>query len=241
MSQISGKLVTARSVPHPRYFLTMKQWRGTWLRRIEVTGGPQLIKRSKRVSFKLTRMQIMIKSLKLTLIKWNRLLVDRFRRVFPRSFIKCANQHSDKAIPLSKAKDVFISNNWPLSIDSCLIGSCTNSSYEDMTKASSIAQQASSRGIKAQSKFFVTPGSEQIRATTERDGQISSLSSVGGIVLANACGPCIGQWNRSEQNKESNVILSSFNRNFRSRNDGNLNTMNFLASPEVSPFNFDFH
>lgn len=102
-----------------------------------------------------------------------------------------------------------------------------------MSRAASIAKQASDRGLKAKTSFLVTPGSEQIRATIERDGITSVFSDVGGIVLANACGPCIGQWKRTQEEQTDNIILTSFNRNFKARNDGNSKTMNFLGSPEV--------
>lgn len=139
----------------------------------------------------------------------------------------------DHAIPLSKIKDVAAAKKWPTKIESALIGSCTNSSYEDMSRAASIAQQAIDKNVQAKSEFLVTPGSEQIRATVERDGQTEALTAIGGKVLANACGPCIGMWKRTEKQGEDNVILTSFNRNFKGRNDGNAKTMNFLASPEV--------
>lgn len=123
---------------------------------------------------------------------------------------------------------------WPTDIKVALIGSCTNSSYEDMTRAASIAKQALEKGVKAKSQFVVTPGSEQIRATMERDGLDKPLSALGGTVLANACGPCIGQWKRQDVEKgEKNTIVSSYNRNFTGRNDGNPSTHAFVASPEV--------
>lgn len=143
----------------------------------------------------------------------------------------------DKSIPLSKLKQVASENGWSPQVRAALIGSCTNSSYEDMSRASSLAKQAIASGIKAKANFFVTPGSEQIRATIERDGQSKVFQQAGATVLANACGPCIGQWNRKDvEDGEENVIVSSFNRNFRARNDGNAKTMNFLASPEVQHF-----
>lgn len=121
----------------------------------------------------------------------------------------------------------------PVELSAALIGSCTNSSYADMARCASLAQQARDRGMKVKSSFDVTPGSEQVRATVERDGIQQILTDVGGRVLANACGPCIGQWNRKELQGEDNVILTSFNRNFRGRNDGNSKTWNLLASPEI--------
>lgn len=121
----------------------------------------------------------------------------------------------------------------PDAIATALIGSCTNSSYEDMSRAAGIAEQARARGLKAAVPLLVTPGSEQIRATIERDGQMRSLQAVGGVVLANACGPCIGQWRRSAEAERPNTIVSSYNRNFPGRNDGRTTTQNFLASPEL--------
>ena len=117
-------------------------------------------------------------------------------------------------------------------ISVALIGSCTNSSYEDMSRAADVARQALGRGLKAAASFMVTPGSEQIRATIERDGQMQSLTDIGGVVLANACGPCIGQWRRAAVDG-ANTIVTSFNRNFPRRNDGQETTMNFIASPEI--------
>ncbi|KAF9435343.1 aconitate hydratase [Entomortierella beljakovae] len=140
----------------------------------------------------------------------------------------------DLATPLSKFADVVRKNGWKDEVKVGLIGSCTNSSYEDMDRVTSLAKQAVERGIKSKAGFFITPGSEQIRATIERDGQTGVLEKVGGVVLANACGPCIGQWTRDDlDKKEENAILTSFNRNFKSRNDGNATTMNFLTSPEL--------
>ncbi|KDN47571.1 aconitate hydratase [Tilletiaria anomala UBC 951] len=121
----------------------------------------------------------------------------------------------------------------PIELSAALIGSCTNSSYADMARCASLAKQAKERGMKVVTSFDVTPGSEQVRATIERDGIEQDLLDVGARVLANACGPCIGQWNRKELQGKSNVILTSFNRNFRGRNDGNSKTMNMLASPEI--------
>lgn len=114
-----------------------------------------------------------------------------------------------------------------------LIGSCTNSSYEDMNRAASVAKQALENGVKAKSLFTITPGSEQVRATIERDGLIDTFEKIGGQVLANACGPCIGQWNRQDLKEGKNSIITSFNRNFTSRNDGNPETHAFVASPEM--------
>lgn len=120
------------------------------------------------------------------------------------------------------------------SISVALIGSCTNSSYEDMSRAASLAEQAKSRGVRAKIPLLVTPGSEQIRGTIERDGQMDSLRDIGATVLANACGPCIGQWSRPElDGDEQNTIVTTFNRNFPGRNDGHRNTLNFIGSPEM--------
>ncbi|KAI9255919.1 aconitate hydratase [Helicostylum pulchrum] len=139
----------------------------------------------------------------------------------------------DLSTPLSKFKDFIAENGWKDDLTSALIGSCTNSSYQDMSRAASMAKQATDAGVDIKSQFLVTPGSEQIRATIERDGQQHVFENAGGQVLANACGPCIGQWKRTEKKGEENAILTSFNRNFRSRNDGNSQTMNFLAAPEI--------
>lgn len=140
----------------------------------------------------------------------------------------------DLARPISKLAEDVKNNNYLDNISVALIGSCTNSSYEDMSRAASLAKQAQSKGIKAKIPLLVTPGSEQIRATIERDGQIDSLKSIGATVLANACGPCIGQWSRPELKQgEQNTIVTSYNRNFPGRNDGKRETMNFIASPEL--------
>ncbi|KFH41078.1 putative aconitate hydratase-like protein [Hapsidospora chrysogenum ATCC 11550] len=141
----------------------------------------------------------------------------------------------DFATPLSKFKDVAREKQWPEALSAGLIGSCTNSSYEDMTRVESLLKQAADAGLKPASDFYVTPGSEQIRATLERDGTLETIESAGGILLSNACGPCIGQWKRQDgvTKGTKNAILTSYNRNFAGRNDGNPETMNFLASPEV--------
>lgn len=140
----------------------------------------------------------------------------------------------DKATPISKLKKEAIKNNWPLKIEVGLIGSCTNSSYEDISKAVSIARQAVEKGLKAKSTFTVTPGSEQVRYTIDRDGFIDALNEIGAKVFANACGPCIGQWKRQNSEKqERNTIVHSFNRNFSKRADGNPNTHAFVTSPEL--------
>ena len=125
-------------------------------------------------------------------------------------------------------------NKWPLEISSALIGSCTNSSYEDITRAASVARFAASKGLKAKTELLITPGSEQIRATIERDGLLADLEAIGATVLANACGPCIGQWERSKDiTDKTNTIVSSFNRNFPKRNDGSANTLSFVTSPDT--------
>jgi len=140
----------------------------------------------------------------------------------------------DLAWPLSKFAEAVEKNGWPEKLSAGLIGSCTNSSYEDISRSASIAKQALEKGLKAKTYFLITPGSEQIRYTIERDGFIEIFEKIGGTVLANACGPCIGQWQRSDIGKdEPNSILTSFNRNFAKRNDGNPNTHAFVASPEI--------
>ncbi|KAI9772558.1 MAG: Aconitate hydratase mitochondrial [Candelina submexicana] len=140
----------------------------------------------------------------------------------------------DLATPISKFKEAVDENKWPSELKVGLIGSCTNSSYEDMSRAASIAQDALDHGVKAKSTFTVTPGSEQIRATIERDGQLQTLEEFGGMVLANACGPCIGQWDRRDVKKgEPNSIISSYNRNFTGRNDANPATHAFVTSPDL--------
>ncbi|KAF5683115.1 aconitate hydratase mitochondrial [Fusarium circinatum] len=141
----------------------------------------------------------------------------------------------DLATPLSKFKEVVKEQDWPQVLSAGLIGSCTNSSYEDMTRVESLLKDAKKAGLKPAADFYITPGSEQIRATLERDGTLETFQEAGGIVLSNACGPCIGQWKRQDgvEKGTSNAILTSYNRNFRGRNDGNPDTMNFLASPEI--------
>jgi aconitate hydratase len=125
-------------------------------------------------------------------------------------------------------------NGVPTEISTCLIGSCTNSSYEDITRAASIARQAAARGLRAKTQLLITPGSEQIRATIARDGLLDDLESIGGVVLANACGPCIGQWERAGTDvARVNTIVTSYNRNFPKRNDGSAATKAFVASPET--------
>jgi aconitate hydratase len=140
----------------------------------------------------------------------------------------------DLARPVSQlAKDVR-EKKYPAEIKAALIGSCTNSSYEDIGRAAHVAQQARKAGVKAKCYFLITPGSDQIHNTIRRDGQLEALESIGGTVLANACGPCIGQWKRDDIKKgETNSIINSFNRNFPARNDGNTETLSFIASPEI--------
>jgi aconitate hydratase len=140
----------------------------------------------------------------------------------------------DLAHPISKLSENAKNNSYPLDIEVGLIGSCTNSSYEDLTRAASIAKQAKEKKLKVKAEFMVTPGSEMIRYTTERDGILKYFEDIGGVVLANACGPCIGQWKRHTDDPErKNTILTSFNRNFAKRNDGNPNTHGFVSSPEM--------
>ncbi|HAY33142.1 MAG TPA: aconitate hydratase [Ignavibacteria bacterium] len=140
----------------------------------------------------------------------------------------------DLAWPISEFKKAVNENGYPAELKVALIGSCTNSSYEDMERSASVAKQAIAKNIKAKSEFTITPGSEQIRATIERDGQLEAFEKVGGLVLANACGPCIGQWKRHDVKEgEKNSILTSYNRNFSKRNDGNSATHSFVASPEI--------
>ncbi len=141
----------------------------------------------------------------------------------------------DLAWPISKFAEAVKQNHWPEELEVGLIGSCTNSSYEDITRAASIAKQASENGIKAKAEFTITPGSEQVRYTVERDGYLTMFEDMGGVVLANACGPCIGQWARHTNDPaKKNSILTSYNRNFAKRNDGNANTHAFVASPEIT-------
>jgi len=140
----------------------------------------------------------------------------------------------DLAWPLSKFAAAVKENNWPAKLEVGLIGSCTNSSYEDISRAASLAQQAVDKKLVAKSEFTITPGSEQVRYTVERDGFLGTFGKMGGVVLANACGPCIGQWARhGAEKQEKNSIITSFNRNFAKRADGNPNTHAFVASPEV--------
>lgn len=140
----------------------------------------------------------------------------------------------DLAWPISKFAAAVKENGWPAQLEVGLIGSCTNSSYEDISRAASLAKQAVDKGLKAKSEFTITPGSELVRYTIERDGFLGIFDQMGGVVLANACGPCIGQWARhTNDTNRRNSIITSFNRNFAKRNDGNPNTHAFVASPEI--------
>ncbi len=140
----------------------------------------------------------------------------------------------DLATPLSKMKEEAAKNGWPTKVEVGLIGSCTNSSYEDISRAASLAVQVANKGLKTKAEFTITPGSEQVRYTIERDGFIKTFDRIGATVFANACGPCIGMWSRmGADKKEKNTIVHSFNRNFQSRNDGNPNTYAFVGSPEL--------
>ena len=141
----------------------------------------------------------------------------------------------DLATPISQLSDAAKQNSWPLEVKDGLIGSCTNSSYEDMSRVASLMKQALDKGLKSKGTFYITPGSEQIRATIERDGLADTMRQFGGIVLANACGPCIGQWDRQNVKKgEKNTIVTSYNRNFTGRNDANPATHCFVTSPEMT-------
>jgi aconitate hydratase len=140
----------------------------------------------------------------------------------------------DRGRPISRLGAEARANNWPVTITNALIGSCTNSSYEDMRRAAHVAMQATRAGLRAKSTFYITPGSERIYQTIKRDGILETFQRIGGTVLANACGPCIGQWKRSDAAASgTNTIVSSFNRNFPGRNDGSASTLSFLTSPEL--------
>jgi aconitate hydratase len=140
----------------------------------------------------------------------------------------------DLAWPISEFAKAVRENDYPQKLEVGLIGSCTNSSYEDLDRAASIARQAVDKKLKVKAEFTVTPGSEQIRYTVQRDGQLEAFEKMGGVVMANACGPCIGQWSRhTDDPKRANSIITSFNRNFSKRNDGNPQTRAFVASPEI--------
>src|SRR5690606_11233454 len=141
----------------------------------------------------------------------------------------------DLAWPISKLAAAFKENGWPEKLEVGLIGSCTNSSYEDLTRAASIAKQAVDKNLTVNSEFTITPGSEVVRFTAERDDLLETFDKMGGVVLANACGPCIGQWARHTNDPDrKNTIVTSFNRNFAKRNDGNPNTHAFVTSPEMT-------
>jgi len=141
----------------------------------------------------------------------------------------------DLATPIGALGETAKANGWPLEVKDGLIGSCTNSSYEDMCRVASVMKQALAKGLKSKGTFYITPGSEQIRATIERDGLADTMREFGGIVLANACGPCIGQWDRQNVKKgEKNTIVTSYNRNFTGRNDANPATHGFVTSPEMT-------
>jgi aconitate hydratase len=140
----------------------------------------------------------------------------------------------DLATPISKMREEAEKNNWPLRVEVGLIGSCTNSSYEDISRAASLAKQVAQKKLKTKAEFTITPGSEQVRYTIERDGFIDTFNEIGATVFANACGPCIGMWDREGAEKEErNTIVHSFNRNFSKRADGNPNTLAFVGSPEL--------
>tara|TARA_R110001599_G_scaffold170952_1_gene361341 strand:- start:5074 stop:7341 length:2268 start_codon:yes stop_codon:yes gene_type:complete len=139
----------------------------------------------------------------------------------------------DRATPVSKMKEEAEKNGWPMDVEWGLIGSCTNSSYEDLSRASSIAQQAIDKNLKTKSEFGINPGSEQVRYTAERDGLLGIFENLNATIFTNACGPCIGQWERAGNNTRVNTIVHSFNRNFSKRADGNPNTHAFVTSPEM--------
>jgi aconitate hydratase len=140
----------------------------------------------------------------------------------------------DLATPISQMKEAAAKNNWPTKVEVGLIGSCTNSSYEDISRAVSLAKQVAEKGLKTKAEFTITPGSELVRYTIERDGFLDTFAQIGATVFANACGPCIGMWDRmGAEKQERNTIVHSFNRNFAKRADGNPNTLAFVASPEI--------
>lgn len=164
------------------------------------------------------------------------LFYDQFIRINLSEVEPCVNGpfSPDIAHPISEFGAYVKENNYPETLEVGLIGSCTNSSYEDISRAASVARQAGEKHLKVKSEFIVTPGSEQIRYTCERDGLLQVFDTIGGVIMANACGPCIGQWSRKMDNPgRSNSILNSFNRNFAKRNDGNAATHSFIASPEI--------
>ena len=141
----------------------------------------------------------------------------------------------DAATPLSEMKEKGVAQDWPMTVEVGLVGSCTNSSYEDLAKAASVARQAVAKGLEIKGSLIINPGSEQIRYTAERDGIMDDFRRLGAVVMTNACGPCIGQWKRhTDDNTRKNAIVTSFNRNFRRRADGNPNTFAFIGSPEIT-------
>src|SRR6185436_78990 len=138
--------------------------------------------------------------------------------------------------PISKLKEAVEKNGWPEKIEVALIGSCTNSSYEDISRSASDVEDARSKGLKVVSEFTITPGSEQVRYTIERDGFIKEFEDVGGMVLANACGPCIGQWARHiDDPNRKNTIVTSYNRKFAKKNDDITSTHGFSSTPDIIP------
>ncbi|MBL8026390.1 MAG: aconitate hydratase, partial [Fibrobacteres bacterium] len=140
----------------------------------------------------------------------------------------------DLVRPLSKFKEDALANGYPVELSAALVGSCTNASYEDIARAASVADQAIKGGLKAKSLFYITPGSELVYETVKRDGHLEKLEAIGGVVLTNGCGQCIGQWNRTDPAKDrKNTIITTFNRNFAQRNDGSPHTLAFISSPEV--------
>ena len=146
----------------------------------------------------------------------------------------CGPFSPDSGYPVSEIKEQAQKNKWPTKLSACLIGSCTNSSYEDISRAAFVARQAQKHGLQMPQPFLVTPGSDQVKKTIERDGMMEDFNSIGALVLANACGPCIGQWKRKDFKKgEPNTIINSFNRNFKGRNDANPATFSFIGSPEI--------
>ena len=146
----------------------------------------------------------------------------------------CGPSSPDSGYSVKQIKEEAKKQGWPCELSACLIGSCTNSSYEDISKAVHVARQARKKGLKMPQPFLITPGSDQIKKTIEREGMLEDFSAIGAVVLANACGPCIGQWKRSKYKKgERNTIINSFNRNFKGRNDANPATLSFIGSPEM--------
>ena len=146
----------------------------------------------------------------------------------------CGPSSPDWGYPVKQIKEEAQKKQWPCKLSACLIGSCTNSSYEDISKAAHVARQAHKYGLKMPQPFYITPGSDQIKKTIERDGMMEDFKAIGATVLSNACGPCIGQWKRSDYKKgEKNTIINSFNRNFKGRNDANPETLSFIGSPEM--------